>query len=155
MTLFGRCRRPMYPHVSMTGFEKGLFCQQMACCSTQRCEGPDLRLWLLAEGLATSSPISSAFRINIASLAGIQSCWDPLLSHTLFPYCPQRDFWTHSALKGTENSPVGPGLYCSNQPVYLFSPSLLIRLTFFENSAAQQTGNAEDLVLLWIISEFI
>lgn len=85
MTLFGRCRHPMYPHVSTTGFEKGLFCQQMACCSTQRCEGPDPRLWLLADGLATSSPISSAFRINIAPLAGIQSCWDPLLSRTVRP----------------------------------------------------------------------
>lgn len=49
----------------------------------------------------------------------------------LFPYCLQRVFWTHSALKGTENSLVGPGLYCSNQPIYLFSSSCLILLTFF------------------------
>lgn len=83
MTLFGRYCRPVYHHVSTTGCEKGLFCQQMACCSTQRCEGPDPRLWLLADGLATSSPISSALLINIAPLAGIQSRWDPLLSRTV------------------------------------------------------------------------
>jgi len=130
MTLFGSCWCPVNRHVSTTGCEKGLFCQQIACCSTQRREGTDPRLGLLADGLATFSPVSSAFLINIPPLAGIQSCWDlcfhaPLgRSHRcpafLFLCCPPRVFWAHSALKDTEDSPMGLGVYCSNWPLYFF-----------------------------------
>lgn len=127
LTFSGSCCCPVYHRASTTGCERDLFCQKMACCSTlfhSATRRPWSQALALGRRVGNSLPVSRAFLINIVSLAGEQSRWDPLLSRSvsreprecpalLFQDCPQRLFWSHPALKGIVRTvSMGPRLYC-------------------------------------------